>query len=533
MAQDPLTTGADGGSFARVVAAMRDPSFYSPPAAGVEVRETHASVVLLAGERAYKLKKPVRMPFLDYSTLARRRHLCEEEVRLNARFAPDVYLGVRAVVEHGGRPALADADDPAAVEYAIVMRRLDEDATLERVVERGAADAGLAERVGEAVADMHVRAERAPAGYWSRDFIGERLRENFETTEAEVGVLVDRLTHDSVRRFSEAFLHGKGRLLDRRAAAGMVRDVHGDLRAEHVVVEPQRLTLIDCIEFDDRLRRIDVAADLAFLTMDLKRLGVPALSDAVERAYTARTGDEGLREVLPFYECYRAWVRAKVAALRIRQLGPGDPARAQLETRARELFRLAQRLAWRARLPLVLVICGVGGSGKSTLAAALRERSGLAHLSSDRVRKELAGVRAGDRAPPRAYDHEHTERTYAELAARAAAALESQGGAIVDATFSDRAHRAMLMRELERPGARVLWVECVAPPEVLRQRAAAREHGPEHGSDATWPVIAAQLETRDPLDEIPAASLHALRTDRPVDACLEELDRFVSEALEA
>lgn len=196
------------------------------------------------------------------------------------------------------------------------------------------------------------------------------------------------------------------------------------------------------------------------------------------------------------------------------------------------LFRLAQRLAWRARLPLVLVICGVGGSGKSTLAAELRQRSGFPHLSSDGVRKDLAGVLLEDRAPPQVYDAEHTDPTYAELAERAAAAVGSHEGAIVDATFSKRAHRAALTERLEDSGARILWIECSAPREVLRRRGTARERAAEHGSDATWPVIAAQLEAREPLDEIPAASLHALRTDRPLDPCLDDLDRFVSAALD-
>ena len=520
-----------GDSFSLAVAAMREGSFYSPPAAAVEVRETHASVIFLAGDRAYKLKKPVRMPFLDYSTLERRRRLCEEEVRLNARFAPDVYLGVRAVTDTDGRLALAAPDAPAAIEYVVVMRRIDEDATLERLVLRGAVDTALAERVGEAVADMHMRAGRAPAGYWSRDYLAARLRENFETTEPDVGVLLDRLTNDSVRRFSEAFLRGRAALLDRRAAAGMVRDVHGDLRAEHVVVEPAGLTVIDCVEFDDRLRRIDVAADLAFLTMDLERLGAPALATAAERAYVARTGDRELHAVLPFYACYRAWVRAKVTALRLRQLGPGDEARAPLVDGARALFGLAQRLVWRARLPLVLVVCGVGGSGKSTLAAALHERSGLPHLSSDRVRKELAGVPFDRPAPERAYDPAHTDRTYAELAARAASSVGAHGGAIVDATFTARPHRAALARRLDPSGAAILWIECTAPRHVLERRGAAREDRPERGSDATWQVIAAQLDARDPLDEIPAARLHALRTDRPAEVCLDELDAFVSDAL--
>ncbi len=532
MAQEPLTVVAAEDGFARVFAAMRDPSFYSPAPDLVAVRETHVSVVFLAGDRAYKLKKPVRMPFLDYSTLERRRRFCAEEVRLNARFAPDVYLGVRAVADRGGELVLADPEDPLAVEYVVVMRRLDEDATLECVVERGAADTRLAESIGGRVADIHLSAPRAPAGYWSCEYVAERLHENFDTTEPDIGVLVDRLTHDSVQRFSDAFLRTHCDLLDNRTATGMVRDVHGDLRAEHIVLERGGLTIIDCIEFDDRLRRIDVIADLAFLIMDLERLGAPDLAAAVERTYAARTGDPDLRALVPFYACYRAWVRAKVTSLRVAQLPPHDPARTPLEERARQLFGLAQRFAWRARLPLVLVICGVGGSGKSTLSAKLRERSGLPHLSSDQVRKEQAGVPFGDRAPPQAYDAEHTSRAYMELADRAAAAVRSHGGAIVDATFSMRAHRTALTERLQDTGTPILWVECTAPSAVLRRRGGARERGPEHGSDATWPVISAQLETREPLSEIPPASLHALHTDRPVETCLDDVDRFVSAAVD-
>lgn len=529
-----VTAGGSAGSvFARVVARMRDPSFYSPPPAVVDVRETHVSVVFLAGDRAYKLKKPVRMPFLDYSTLERRRRFCREEVRLNQRFAQDVYLGVRGIVDRDGALVVAAEGDPRAVEYAVEMRRFDEDATLERLVERGLADQPLAVRIGTAVADMHMSAEPAPAGYWMADYVAERLGENFATTEPDVGVLVDRLTYDAVQRFAGAFLRAHEALLEQRAAGGMVRDVHGDLRAEHIVLEPERLTIVDCVDFDDRLRCIDVAADLAFLTMDLERLAAPHLAAAVERAYVGRTGDPDLHGLLPFYACYRAWVRAKVTALRIRQLDPGDPARGPLEERARSLFELAHRLAWRARLPLVLVLCGVAGSGKSTLAGELSSRTGLPHLSSDRVRKELAGVPVDDRAPPRFYSPEHTDLTYAELGRRAAAAVDTDGGAIVDATFTSRARRAMLVQRLGDSEARILWIECDAPPELLRRRGAARERASERGSDATWPVIAAQLEARDPLDDIAPPDSHALRTHRALGACLDELDRFVSAAVDA
>jgi uncharacterized protein len=179
-------------------------------------------------------------------------------------------------------------------------------------------------------------------------------------------------------------------------------------------------------------------------------------------------------------------------------------------------------------LPLVLVICGVGASGKSTLAAELAARSRLPHFSSDVLRKQLAGVPVEQRAPAYLYGPAPSDRTYAELANRAEAAVGSHGGAIVDATFSRRAQRQLLMRRLERSGTRILWIACEAPPQVLRSRAATRERGAERGSDATWPVIAAQLEAREPLDDIAPASRHRIYTDRPLDACLDAVDRFVS-----
>jgi uncharacterized protein len=510
--------------FRRVVARMSEPSFYSPPPARVDVRETHVSVVFLAGDRAYKLKKPVRMPFVDYSTREDRRRACEEEVRLNNRFAPGMYLRTCSIAEHGAQLALADPDDPEAVEYAVVMRRFDEQQTLEHLVERGEADVRLAERVGTHIAELHLAAPRAPAGYWTPAYVRERLEENFDTTRAEVRTLLDRLTFESVRRFSRAFVDAHESLLGHRIATGMVRDVHGDLRAGHVVIEPGALSIVDCLEFDERMRLIDVAADLAFLTMDLERLGALSLAEVVERAYVARTGDADLHQLLPFYASYRAWVRGKVTALRIRQLGDHDPGRPELERRARDLFALALRLAWRARLPLVVVLCGVAGSGKSTLAAELSRRSGLPHISSDHVRKELAGLSADTPGSPELYSLEFTSRTYRELAARTAAALEHSGGAVVDATFQRRDQRALL----QDAGARTLWVECTAPEHALRSRGAIRERAPEHGSDATWPVIEAQLAAWEPLLEAPRGDHFALRTDRPVAACLDDLDSFVS-----
>ena len=514
--------------FDRVVARMGEPLFYPTRPPTVEVRETHVSIVFLAGERAYKIKKPVRMPFLDYSTLERRRKFCDQEVRVNRRFAPDIYLHVRAIVERKGNLALANADHPNALEYAVVMRRFDEEATLERMVERNVVDEPLAERVGVRVADMHLGAPRAPADYWTPAYVAGRLEENFDTVRPDLGRLVDSLTFNAVRRFSRAFLGAHEAVLEDRTAAGMVRDVHGDLRAKHVVVEPSGLSMVDCVEFDDRLRCIDVAADLAFLTMDLEHLGTRTLAHCVERAYVERTGDLKSQELLPFYACYRAWVRAKATALRIHQLDEGAPARPELQQRAHDLFGLSLRLAWRTRLPLVVVFCGVAGSGKSTLAAELSRHSGLPHFSSDVVRKDLAGLAPAQRGGPELYTPEFTTGTYRELVARATAELELSGGVVVDATFHRRGHRALL-RSLD---ATTLWVESTAPEEILRSRVSIRERAPEHGSDATWPIVATQVSAWEPLDEVSARDHHVLRTDRPIEECLDELDRFVSAAVD-
>ena len=514
--------------FERVVARMSEPSFYPARPQRVEIRETHVSIVFLAGDRAYKLKKPVRMPFLDYSTPERRRHFCEQEVRLNRRFASDVYVDAAGIAERGGDLALTAADDPAALEYTVVMRRFGDESTLESMVERGTAGEGTAEQVGTAIAAAHAAAPTAPPDAWTPAYVEARLDENFDTTRPDVDVLVDSVTYDAVRRFSYAFLRAHRSLLEERITAGMVRDVHGDLRAEHVLVEDGRVSFVDCVEFDERLRCIDVAADLAFLTMDLERLGARPLADAVTGTYAARTGDRGLARLLPFYGCYRAWVRAKATALRLREVPAADPVRRGLEEHARGQFALALRLAWRARLPLVVVLCGVAGSGKSTLAAELARRAGLPHLSSDRVRKELAGIPPERRGRQELYAPDVTERTYRELAARAQAAIRGAGGAVVDATFQRSAHRTLL----RDPGVPVLWVECRAPARVIRERAEARAGRPEHASDATWPVARAQLEAWEPLETGPPRDRLLLRTDRPLETCLAEMEAFVSAAVD-
>ena len=458
-----------------------------PEAAFVEARETHSSYVFLTNDSAFKLKKPVRLPFLDYSTRERRRDMCFEEVRLNQRLAPSIYRGVRGVV-YGGDGFRFDAPDyPGAIEDVVWMHRFRDDETLAERLEPDAV-----ERVAARLAEFHAR-----EGLVADIDAGAQARATAEETFATIAELCPpamRAEVDAGRRFTDAFLRAH-----REAMRGRpVVDGHGDLRAEHVLVrEHGEVEIVDCVEFDPALRRIDPGADLSFLVMDLERLGAPELARALVTGYRAHGGDPGDDASIAFHAAQRAWVRAKVA------LVTGDVAAAW------DLVRLARRLAWRARTPLLLLVCGLSGSGKTTLSRALAEVSGTRVLSSDVVRKELAGISVSEDARDEHYTPAFSRRTYAELGRRADRELRRAGLAVVDATFRDHDDRAAFTASLGwRLGVETRVVECVAPPEVRAARTAARVDGAD-ASDA-GPAVAL-TQRFDPLPDVEHLELHTTR----------------------
>jgi uncharacterized protein len=432
------------------------------------LHETHGSWVLVDDDRAIKIKKPVVLPFLDYGTLERRRTACRAEVELNRRLAPDVYLGVSAVVPAGEGYALAAEDDPRAIEYAVLMRRYEEADTLAARIARGAGSAADLERVGRTLARFHAGAERA-----GEEGGAEPVKRWLDDTHASLRGLLraggSRRLVACAERFAAAFLDARWDELDARARAGRVRDGHGDLRAEHVLLEGGRILIVDCVEFDSALRRIDVASDLAFLVMDLHAAGRGDLSRALVGAYRKAGGDAGDNALLAWLAAYRAQVRAKVALLRAAQQDGADRALSRRE--ADRLMALADRFIWRARGPVTIAVGGLSASGKTTLAAALATRAGVPRLSSDVVRKERGGLTPTARGPAELYTPEHNAAVYAELGRRAAAQTD---GAIVDATFRATADRAAF-RHAHANAARIVHVECVTPVgERLARSARAR-----------------------------------------------------------
>lgn len=487
-----------------VMRALSSPSAYRGRPE-VTVIETHASVVFVAGERAYKVKKPVVFDFLDYSTPARRRAACVEEVRVNAPLAPDVYLGARGIVPVAGGYEIGDLDAPDAVDYAVEMTRFDFSQTLAGAVAEGRLGHAEVREVARTIARFHADAVRAPGGG------PEQVLAAWMANLDEIGRLdaAAGWPLPELRRFGEAFVRARGAEIARRAQSGHVRDGHGDLRCEHVLIEPA-VRIVDRIEFDPRLRAGDVAADLAFLTMDLELQRQGWAARELIGAYRHAGGRPGGEELRGFYAAHRALVRAKVALLAANE--NGSPVR------VRRLLDLVDRLCWRARRPLAIVVCGPSASGKSTLAAELARHARLPALASDVVRKRLAGVRPTARASPEHYTSQFTHATYDLLSREALASLRLRGGAIVDATCRTRGQRALLSHRLASARTTLIYVDCAVPLEVACERAQRRiESDRVRISDATPEIVARQHHDYQPLTELPPGQVLKLDTRLPLE----------------
>jgi predicted kinase len=399
-----------------------------------------------------------------------------------------------------------------AIDYVVEMRRYDEDRTVAATLARGELRRRDVELVARTVKAFHDRCPPARGRLRGSTAVRREVEKNLaELLEVSAtGAERDRIR--SLGRVMSSFVSAHTDVFDRRRIDGLVRECHGDLRAEHVVLDGDPVTIVDGVEFDRALRTLDVADDLAFLMMDLAALGGERYGQQLIDSYRALGGDCGDDVLLAFFALHRALVRLKVSA------GRGS--------RARELAQLADRYRWRLLGPLVIVACGRPASGKSTLASALAARSRLAHLSSDQIRKRLAHLEPTDRGRPEHYGADFNRATYANLGHEAAAEVHAGRGAIVDATFRRRTDRKSFA-EAFGDAAPLLFVECRAPRAERLRRARARERSAGRVSDATEDVV--KLARWEPLTEIPAQARIAVRTDKPVDKLVTEVTEALSQ----
>lgn len=480
---------------ARLLDLLSQPDAYPHPCGPVQVHHTHISAVFLAGPYAYKVKKPLDLGFLNFTTLERRRHFCLEEVRLNRRLAPSVYLGAVPIALHGG--SLTVGGEGEVVEWAVWMERLPQEATLASGLDRGEVTGELLAALAGRVAAFHRNAESGPhvdalAGW---EVVARNARENFEQSKSQVGDTVAAQVFSRFWSLTETALEERRPLVAVRAGRGAARDTHGDLHLDHVYVFPERptpddLAVVDCIEFSERFRYADPVSDAAFLSMDLAFRGRRDLAARFREAYVQEARDAEGAALFPFYEAYRAAVRAKVEGLRAAEgeVPPPDREQARRSARAHWLLGLGT-LEAPDRRPCLLGVGGLPGTGKSTLARGLAERAGFEAVVADRVRKELAGLPA--EAPAAAafgeglYTPEWNERTYAACLERAEEILARGGRALVDASFREDGRRRELLDRARQWGVPGMLLLCEAGAEDVRRRLARRRGGP---SDAGWEI---------------------------------------------
>ncbi|MHB8769941.1 MAG: bifunctional aminoglycoside phosphotransferase/ATP-binding protein [Syntrophales bacterium] len=508
-----------------LLAAMSRPEFYPHRPEHVEVVQTHISFIFIAGEVVYKVKKAVDFGFLDFTTLEKRKFFCEEELRLNRRLAPEAYLGVERITADDAGLSL-NGTGPV-VEYAVRMRKLPQERMLKRLLAEGKCDAAVIDAVAAKLADFHGRAETGGR----IDELGgvETIRfnheENFSQTAAYVDITIPRGRYEFIRAFDRDFLQRQEPLLRKRVSDHRIRDCHGDLHLEHICVA-DGITIFDCIEFNERFRFGDVAAEVAFLAMDLDYNGYGEWAEAFVAAYIRHSGDQDIRRLLDFYRCYYAYVRGKVVGFRINDPAIDAAGRTEANGAAARYFDLAFTYAARPERPLLILTAGLMGTGKSVLAQNLAPRLGAEVLRTDVLRKELFANGPQERHTEAfgrgIYSGEFSRLTYAKALEIAVDRLKQGRSVIIDASYKRQAERLRAAETAKGLNAGFFLVECIAPEETLKARLDARQAVGRDPSDGRWDIYLAQKADFDAVTGFPAGTHLVVDTAKSPEECLEE-----------
>lgn len=506
------------GTLPPLITALLDPNRYDPPVERVEMVETHISWVLLAGEHAYKIKKPVNLGFLDFSTLEKRRYFCDEEIRLNRRLAPELYLGRVAITGDANNPQLDGPGQP--FEYAVHMRRFDREQQLDRLLAR---DELLPRHVDDLAATLaafhqNIAVAASDTPYGDPEQVWQPVAENFAQIVGRLGNETPAWLTDLRGWSNETFAALRPRISARKRD-GFVRECHGDAHLANVVLLNGRVVPFDCLEFNPSLRWIDIISEIAFTAMDLADRGRRDLGWRLLNAWLEHTGDYAGIALLRFYLAYRAMVRAKVAIIRLHQpgLAPGERASAQQEF---DNYRDRAIAYTRSRQPVLIIMRGLSGSGKTTVSQQLIEALAAIRVRSDVERKRLHGramhEQSGSGIAAGLYTRAAGERTYARLADLAGELLAAGEVVVIDAAFLVRARRDRFRQLAADHGAAFLILDLAADEALLRERVAHRNRTGTDASEANLDVLAHQLATHEALAPEEQAHTLALDTREPL-----------------
>jgi uncharacterized protein len=505
---------------------MAAPDFYPHPADAVDIRETHISMVFLAGEFVYKIKKPLDLGFLDFTTLEKRLYFCRQELALNRRLARHVYLDVVPITLSNGVYHLAG--DGPAVEYAVKMQRLSDDWAMSNLLEQG----GIHQQHIHALSDVLARFYAGPgapeqaAQFGSWEVVSANCAENFSHTAGFAGKLFDDRLFKIVRSAMTAFLQRRKPLFEKRLRSAKIKDCHGDLRTDHVYFTDNGVQIIDCIEFNPNFRYGDIASDLAFLVMDLDGRGHGGAGHALLTDYVGRTGDADLFALIDFYKCYRALVRFKVDCIRIMEKDVSAPEKARLLSEIEKYLNLAYGYAVGFSRPVLWVVCGMPASGKSAIAERLGQAFGIRVLQSDMIRKTCFASESENLShlgfESGIYSRGATALTYGRMFLAAQEEIEKGNSVVLDATFGSRHFRVDALQLSADMDANIFFVECAASDDVLKKRLMERETRPSL-SDARLAHFDAFKKGFEPLDEIRAEQKMTVNTEKPINECMARI----------
>lgn len=503
------------GTLPSLIVSMMNPGLYAHPVAQCQLIETHISWVILTGPYAYKIKKPVNLGFLDFSTLEKRHFYCDEEVRLNRRLARDVYLGVVAITGSAENPGLGGKGN--VFEYAVKMVQFPQYVQLDRLLDAGVLGAAHIDMLANMLADFHrdVAAVDECMAYGSPDQVMQPVAENFMQIRAQFREHIDDYEWvpllDELQDWSEISFITLKPIFEERKDGRHIRECHGDLHLRNLAWVDDEPLAFDCIEFNPDLRWIDVISEVAFLAMDLQARQQPELAQRFLNAYFEKTGDYAGTRVLTFYLVYRAMVRAKVEAIRIGQKGVNESQGMEYKKDMLTYFRLAKSYTLPCR-PKLIITRGMSASGKTTLTQPLLEKLTAIRIRSDVERKRLYGLPAEQAAyaPTGAgiYTGDATQHTYLKLAELAGHVLEAGYSVIIDATCQAYEHRNLFHKLATVMRVPYIILDFTAPVKVLRERIITREKG---ASDADLAVLEHQISNwQELLDE---EKVHVLCVD--------------------
>lgn len=493
---------------------LNDPTNYPGSVRKVEMVQTHISWVFLAGNYVYKVKKPVDFGFLDFTALAKRKFYCQQEIRLNQRLAPDIYLGIVPIGLAKGKYNWQGRGQ--IVEYAVRMKRLPADRMMDILLAENKVKVKDIDNIAKILADFHARAATDPtiSQYGSLASIKGNCAENSDQTREFIGRVLSQDRFDYLDEYADQFLAKNKALFLKRIKQGRIRECHGDCYSKNICLA-DKVYIYDCIEFNKRFSCTDVASEIAFLAMDLDFFGREDLSRRLVNKYVRLSGDRDLPKLMDFYKCYRAYVRGKIHAFASRQVKTDIEREKQLSL-SRKYFRQAYRYAGGRQRPRLIIICGLTGSGKSHLAAKLAKKHDLPVVSSDIIRKQLAGLWPGQKRlvgfGRDIYSPAFTRRTYQAMLDQARDRLAQGQGIILDATFQPRKYLRQAYEIAQEAGAELKVIECYCPEAELKKRFLRRSQDKKAISDGRWEIYLAQKKKYRPITGIPGKYLSRIKT---------------------